>query len=114
MAVYCFPTQNKKKRDFVSLMCFVVTETFWINPQFRLILEEEDDDPYDNEVGCSFIVSLMQKNRRKQKSKGQGLLTIGFAIYQVNLRSLVTFSVDSLMFTSNSDRPSCAFIKYTS
>ena len=58
-------------------------ETFWVNPQFRLVLEEEDDDPDDDELGCSFIVSLMQKNRRKQKSKGQGLLTIGFALYKV-------------------------------
>jgi len=61
--------------------CRNFPETFWINPQFRLTLEEEDDDPEDNEIGCSFIVSLLQKNRRRQKAKGEGLLTIGFAIY---------------------------------
>uniref|UniRef100_H2YVE4 Uncharacterized protein n=1 Tax=Ciona savignyi TaxID=51511 RepID=H2YVE4_CIOSA len=59
------------------------TDTFWVNPQFRLILEEEDDDPDDDVEGCSFILSLMQKNRRKQKMKGQGLLTIGFVLYKV-------------------------------
>jgi len=63
--------------------CRNFPETFWINPQFRLTLEEEDDDPDDDEDGCSFIVSLLQKNRRRQKSKGEGLLTIGFAIYQL-------------------------------
>jgi len=60
-------------------------DTFWINPQYRIILEEEDDDPDDDINGCSFIVSLMQKNRRKQKAKGQGLLTIGFAVYKVSV-----------------------------
>jgi len=60
-------------------------DTFWINPQYRIILEEEDDNPDDDINGCSFIVSLMQKNRRKQKAKGQGLLTIGFSIYRVSM-----------------------------
>nr|XP_026690031.1 calpain-9-like isoform X2 [Ciona intestinalis] len=63
--------------------CRNFPDTFWVNPQFRLILEEEDDDPDDDVVGCSFILSLMQKNRRKQKVKGQGLLTIGFALYKL-------------------------------
>jgi len=61
--------------------CRNFPDTFWINPQYHLTLEEEDDDPTDNQLGCSFIVSLLQKNRRKQKSKGEGLFTIGFAIY---------------------------------
>lgn len=63
--------------------CRNFPETFWINPQYRLTLEEQDDDPDDDEAGCSFIVSLLQKNRRRQKAKGQGLLTIGFAIYKL-------------------------------
>lgn len=62
----------------------MIADTFWINPQYRLTLEEEDDDPDDNQEGCSFILSLMQKNRRKQKAKGQGVLTIGFALYGVS------------------------------
>ena len=58
-------------------------DTFWTNPQYRLRLLEEDDDPEDNEVACSFVVSLMQKNRRKERKMGANLFTIGFAIYEV-------------------------------
>lgn len=59
-------------------------DTFWTNPQFRLCLLEEDDDSEDNEVACSFVVSLMQKNRRKERKLGANLFTIGFAIYEVS------------------------------
>uniref|UniRef100_A0A6Q2WS35 Calpain-3 n=1 Tax=Esox lucius TaxID=8010 RepID=A0A6Q2WS35_ESOLU len=63
-------------------------DTFWTNPQYRLRLLEEDDDPEDNEVACSFVVSLMQKNRRKDRKLGANLFTIGFAIYEVSPQHL--------------------------
>uniref|UniRef100_A0A672P1Y5 Calpain-2 catalytic subunit-like n=1 Tax=Sinocyclocheilus grahami TaxID=75366 RepID=A0A672P1Y5_SINGR len=56
--------------------------TFWMNPQFKIKLEEEDDDPDDNEVGCSVVIGLIQKNRRKLRKSGEDMHTIGYAIYE--------------------------------
>ncbi|XP_046899412.1 calpain-1 catalytic subunit b isoform X2 [Hypomesus transpacificus] len=57
--------------------------TYWINPQYKITLLEEDDDPEDNEVACSFLVALMQKDRRRYRRQGQDMHTIGFAIYEI-------------------------------
>uniref|UniRef100_A0AAY4E2Z9 calpain-2 n=1 Tax=Denticeps clupeoides TaxID=299321 RepID=A0AAY4E2Z9_9TELE len=57
--------------------------TFWMNPQFKIKLNEEDDDPDDNEVGCSIVVGLIQKNRRQMRKVGEDMHTIGYAIYEV-------------------------------
>nr|XP_046258343.1 calpain-2 catalytic subunit-like [Scatophagus argus] len=57
--------------------------SFWMNPQFVIKLDEVDDDPDDGEEGCSFIVGLMQKNRRRMRKMGQDMETIGFAIYEL-------------------------------
>lgn len=67
-------------------MTFVLfpADSFWMNPQFLIKLEEEDDDPADNEAGCSFVVGLIQKNRRKMRKVGEDMHTIGFAIYEVS------------------------------
>ncbi|KAG2467084.1 CANX protein, partial [Polypterus senegalus] len=56
--------------------------TFWINPQYKITLLEEDDDPDDNELACSFLVALMQKDRRRYRRQGQDMHTIGFAVYE--------------------------------
>lgn len=65
---------------------FCPTDTFWTNPQFVISLQEEDDDPDDGEEGCSFVVGLIQKNRRKLRKQGEDMHTIGFAIYEVSAR----------------------------
>lgn len=58
-------------------------DTFWTNPQYRLRLYEEDDDPDDGEVACTVVVALMQKGSRRERNKGSRLYTIGFSIYEV-------------------------------
>ncbi|XP_030627252.1 calpain-2 catalytic subunit-like [Chanos chanos] len=63
--------------------CRNYPNTFWTNPQFVIKLDEEDDDPDDNEVGCTFVLGLIQKNRRRMRKMGQDMHTIGFAIYEV-------------------------------
>ncbi|NXU04577.1 CAN8 protein, partial [Buphagus erythrorhynchus] len=59
--------------------------TYWTNPQFRIHLDEPDDDHEGslNEPCCTILVGLMQKNRRRQKRMGEGLLSIGYSLYQV-------------------------------
>ncbi|ROL48075.1 Calpain-1 catalytic subunit [Anabarilius grahami] len=53
--------------------------TFWINPQFKIVLKEPD---IENQDDCTFLVALMQKNRRKLRREGKDMETIGFAIYE--------------------------------
>uniref|UniRef100_A0A671YV28 Calpain-2 catalytic subunit n=1 Tax=Sparus aurata TaxID=8175 RepID=A0A671YV28_SPAAU len=62
--------------------CRNYPNTFWMNPQFVIKLEDVDDDPDDGEEGCTVIVGLMQKNRRRMRKLGQDMETIGFAIYE--------------------------------
>lgn len=61
-------------------------DTFWMNPQFVIKLEEVDDDPDDGEEGCTVIIGLMQKNRRRMRKMGEDMETIGYAIYEVRRR----------------------------
>ncbi|XP_048038826.1 calpain-2 catalytic subunit-like [Megalobrama amblycephala] len=76
--------------------------TFCSNPQFVIKLEDADDDPYDGEDGCTFLVGLMQKDGRKEKRFGQELNTIGFTIYKVpdelKGRNNIHFGPDVLLY----------------
>ncbi|KAL7405229.1 hypothetical protein ABVT39_025610 [Epinephelus coioides] len=62
--------------------CRNYPDTFWKNPQFVIKLDEEDDDPDDGEEGCSLVVGLIQKNRRRMRKMGEDMQTVGFAIYE--------------------------------
>ncbi|KAL8185472.1 UNVERIFIED_CONTAM: Calpain-2 catalytic subunit, partial [Gekko kuhli] len=64
--------------------CRNYPDTFWMNPQYLIKLEEEDEDPDDPEKGCTFLVGLIQKHRRKQRKMGEDMHTIGFAIYEAS------------------------------
>ncbi|XP_010215580.1 PREDICTED: calpain-8 [Tinamus guttatus] len=61
--------------------------TYWTNPQFKIRLDEPDDDHEGslNEPCCTVLVGLMQKNRRRQKKMGEALLSIGYSLYQIPL-----------------------------
>lgn len=61
-------------------------DTFWTNPQFKLQLEDADDD---DDV-CSVVIALMQKNRRKLRKEGLDLETIGFAVYEVRKKPTIS------------------------
>lgn len=54
-----------------------------MNPQYLIKLEEEDEDQEDGENGCTFLVGLIQKHRRRQRKMGEDMHTIGFGIYEV-------------------------------
>uniref|UniRef100_A0A8C5VEN6 Calpain-9 n=1 Tax=Microcebus murinus TaxID=30608 RepID=A0A8C5VEN6_MICMU len=58
--------------------CRNFLDTFWTNPQIKLSLTEGDEGQEE----CTFLVALMQKDRRKLKRFGADVLTIGYAIYQ--------------------------------
>uniref|UniRef100_A0A669QKB7 Calpain-1 catalytic subunit n=1 Tax=Phasianus colchicus TaxID=9054 RepID=A0A669QKB7_PHACC len=79
--------------------------TFWINPQFKICLEEVDDDGDDfggREPGCSFLLALMQKHRRRERRYGKDMETIGFAVYEHVGRSGLHLPRD--FFLSNASR----------
>uniref|UniRef100_A0A1D5QV13 Calpain-2 catalytic subunit n=1 Tax=Macaca mulatta TaxID=9544 RepID=A0A1D5QV13_MACMU len=63
--------------------CRNYPNTFWMNPQYLIKLEEEDEDEEDGESGCTFLVGLIQKHRRRQRKMGEDMHTIGFGIYEV-------------------------------
>ncbi|KAM6977912.1 calpain-2 catalytic subunit-like [Aplochiton taeniatus] len=59
------------------------TATYCTNPQFAMKLKDLDDDPHDGKDGCTFLVGLMQKDKRRERRVGRDYNSIGFAIYQV-------------------------------
>ena len=61
--------------------CRNFPDSFHLNPQYRVKLEDPDDD--DDVDNCTIVIGLIQKGRRKQKRVGAQNLTIGFAIYQL-------------------------------
>ncbi|XP_077437547.1 calpain-2 catalytic subunit-like isoform X2 [Vanacampus margaritifer] len=63
--------------------CRNFPNTFWTNPQFVIKLDQVDDDPYDGEDGCTFIIGLMQKDKRRRRKMGEDMETIGFLMYEL-------------------------------
>lgn len=61
--------------------CRNFPDTFYINPQYLVKLEDPDDD--EDVDNCTIVIGLIQKGRRKQKRVGAQNLTIGFSIYRL-------------------------------
>ncbi|KAG5276848.1 hypothetical protein AALO_G00110490 [Alosa alosa] len=59
--------------------CRNFPDTFWTNPQYRIRLMEEDDGG----KGCTMVIALMQKERRKEHLMGPVIHAIGFFVYEV-------------------------------
>ncbi|XP_016334339.1 calpain-1 catalytic subunit-like [Sinocyclocheilus anshuiensis] len=72
--------QGEWRRGSTAGGCRNFPATFWINPQFKVTLKHPDSP---GQSDCSFLVALMQKDRRKKRREGQDMETIGFAIYEV-------------------------------
>ncbi|VDQ10940.1 unnamed protein product [Trichobilharzia regenti] len=57
--------------------CINNRTSYWTNPQFRITVE--DPDPDDNDMKCTVIIGLMQKDVRKKA--GAEFQAIGFMVY---------------------------------
>uniref|UniRef100_A0A8C7JDK5 Calpain-1 catalytic subunit n=1 Tax=Oncorhynchus kisutch TaxID=8019 RepID=A0A8C7JDK5_ONCKI len=75
--------------------------TFWINPQFKVALQHPDTA---GQSDCSFLVALMQKDRRKKRKEGKDMETIGFAIYEYMGKSGVHLKRDFFLTHGSSAR----------
>jgi len=71
--------------------------TFWTNPQYNVSISGSDAD---DDSGCgSVVVALMQKHRRRLRREGKTDLTIGYAVYKVLRRLLITANKLFLLVT---------------
>uniref|UniRef100_A0A7N6B1R3 Calpain-1 catalytic subunit n=1 Tax=Anabas testudineus TaxID=64144 RepID=A0A7N6B1R3_ANATE len=72
--------QGEWRRGSTAGGCRNFPTSFWLNPQFKIALQHPDSP---SKPDCSFLVALMQKDRRKKRREGQDMETIGFAVYEV-------------------------------
>ncbi|XP_053714889.1 calpain-1 catalytic subunit isoform X1 [Synchiropus splendidus] len=72
--------QGEWRRGSTAGGCRNFPATFWLNPQFKILLQHPDTP---GQSDCSFLVALMQKDRRKKRREGKDMETIGFAVYEV-------------------------------
>lgn len=48
-------------------------------------MDDDRDEDGGREPGCSFLLALMQKHRRRERRYGKDMETIGFAVYEVTV-----------------------------
>ncbi|OQV14025.1 Calpain-B [Hypsibius exemplaris] len=85
--------------------CRNFLDTFHLNPQYHITLRETDGA--DGLASC--IVALMQKDRRKLKTQGLDLLTVGFAIYTLPPKAPTPLNKDFFRYNASVAR-SPAFV----
>ncbi|XP_067117306.1 calpain-1 catalytic subunit isoform X2 [Osmerus mordax] len=72
--------QGEWRKGSTAGGCRNFPATFWVNPQFKIALQHPDKPGTSD---CTFLVALMQKNRRAKRREGEDMETIGFAVYEV-------------------------------
>uniref|UniRef100_A0A8C0YFF4 Calpain-1 catalytic subunit n=3 Tax=Cyprinus carpio TaxID=7962 RepID=A0A8C0YFF4_CYPCA len=93
--------QGEWRRGSTAGGCRNFPATFWINPQFKVTLKHPDSP---GQSDCSFLVALMQKDRRKKRREGQDMETIGFAIYEFVGKSSVHLKREFFLTNASSAR----------
>uniref|UniRef100_A0A665VVT3 Calpain-2 catalytic subunit n=1 Tax=Echeneis naucrates TaxID=173247 RepID=A0A665VVT3_ECHNA len=83
--------------------CRNYPDSFWMNPQFVIKLDEVDDDD-DGDEGCTFIVGLMQKDKRRRRKMGEDMETIGFAIYEYSGQRQVHLKKNFFLYNCSAAR----------
>uniref|UniRef100_A0A8C7ZZ82 Calpain-1 catalytic subunit n=1 Tax=Oryzias sinensis TaxID=183150 RepID=A0A8C7ZZ82_9TELE len=93
--------QGEWRRGSTAGGCRNYPATFWLNPQFKISLQHPD---VPGKPDCSFLVGLMQKDRRKKRQEGKDMETIGFALYEVSGSSNVHLKRDFFLTNASSAR----------
>ncbi|TNN40259.1 Calpain-1 catalytic subunit [Liparis tanakae] len=93
--------QGEWRRGSTAGGCRNFPATFWLNPQFKIVLQHPDTPGGSD---CSFLVGLMQKDRRRKRQEGQDMETIGFALYEFTGRSGVHLKRDFFLTHASSAR----------
>ncbi|KAI5104753.1 calpain 1, large subunit, partial [Silurus meridionalis] len=93
--------QGEWRRGSTAGGCRNYPATYWLNPQFKINLKHPDTAGQDK---CTFLVALMQKDRRKQRKEGKDMETIGFAIYEYAGQSGVHLKRDFFLTHGSSAR----------
>uniref|UniRef100_A0A3P8UI59 Calpain-1 catalytic subunit n=1 Tax=Cynoglossus semilaevis TaxID=244447 RepID=A0A3P8UI59_CYNSE len=93
--------QGEWRRGSTAGGCRNYPATFWLNPQFKISLQHPDAP---GQSDCSFLVGLMQKDRRKKRREGKDMETIGFALYEFVGRSGVHLKREFFLTHASSAR----------
>uniref|UniRef100_A0A3Q2VUQ2 Calpain-1 catalytic subunit n=1 Tax=Haplochromis burtoni TaxID=8153 RepID=A0A3Q2VUQ2_HAPBU len=93
--------QGEWRRGSTAGGCRNYPASFWLNPQFKIMLQNPD---MQGNPDCSFVVALMQKDRRKKRQEGQDMETIGFALYEFKGSSGVHLKRDFFLSHASSAR----------